>query len=126
MPSNAEIAREGFAAAARGEYELVAALLHPDVRWHGGDPDAEDACRNRDQALTWMRRRAGRRAGAFPDVVDVVQSGERVVVIMRPPPTPGDPQPGLTANLASFRDGLVVEMVHYASAEKALAALAGP
>lgn len=126
MPqSNAEIARQGFAAIARGDLDAITELLHPDVKWHAGDPDAEFACHNRTEALAWMRGRPQRGAGPLPELADVVEAGDRVVVIMQPPPSAEDPTPGRTANLTTFRDGKVVEMVHYDDAAAALAALDG-
>ena len=62
----------------------------------------------------------------MPDLVDVLGAGDRVVAIMQPPPTAEDPAPRRTANLATFRDGKVVEMVHYDDAADALAALGSP
>jgi ketosteroid isomerase-like protein len=44
-----------------------------------------------------------------------------VVVIMRPPPH-GDQPTAPVANLTTFRDGKVIEMVHYPNADDALAA----
>ena len=55
--------------------------------------------------------------------MDVVGAGDRVVVIMRPPAEAGEPR--LAANLTTFRDGRVVEMVHYADPDDALAAARG-
>ena len=121
--SNADIAREGFAAIARGDFDAITELLDPDVKWHGGNP--ADGCQNRKQTLAWLCGRGGRGAGRLPELVDVVAAGDRVAVIMRPAPTGEDPEPRRTANLATFRDGKVVEMVHYADAAEALAAL-GP
>ncbi len=40
--SNAEIARQGFAAIARGDYAAISDFLDPDVKWHGGSP--ADGC----------------------------------------------------------------------------------
>jgi ketosteroid isomerase-like protein len=120
---NADIARAGFAAIARGDFDAVSEFLDPEVKWHGGSP--ADGCQNRKQALAWIRGRGDRRAGPVPELVDVVAAGDRVAVIMQPGPTGGDPEPHRTANLATFRDGRVVEMVHYADAAEALAAL-GP
>lgn len=65
-------------------------------------------------------------AGPLPELVDVVEAGDRVVVVMAPRPSDADPQPGRTANLATFRDGLVIEMAHYDDAAEALAALGPP
>jgi ketosteroid isomerase-like protein len=121
--SNVELARRGFEAIARGDFDAVAGMLDPNVRWHGGDPEDENACKNRKQALAWMQRAPRRGTGPLPALVDVVEGGDRVVVVMQPAPSADDPAPCKTANLATFRDGLVVEMVHYDDASDALAVL---
>jgi len=121
--SYAELARRGFDAVAHGDFDTIAELLDPDVKWHGGDP--ADGCQDREQALRWMRSAPRRRQGPLPELVDVVSAGERVVAIMQPAPSAEDPAPQRTANLATFRDGKVIEMVHYDDAAEALAAL-GP
>jgi ketosteroid isomerase-like protein len=121
--SNADIARSAFAAIARGEFDAVAELLDPNVKWHGGN--VADGCQNRDQALAWMRGRGARHAGPLPELIDVVEAGDRLVVVMQPAPSDEDPKPRRTANFATFRDCKVVEMVHYDDAADALAAL-GP
>jgi ketosteroid isomerase-like protein len=118
--SNVELARRGFAAALRGDLEAIGELLDPEVKWHGGDPMASGACRNRAQALAFMRQSDVIRGGRF-ELVDVVEAGDRVVVIMRPPSTGGEPLPAV-ANLTTFRDGKVVEIVHYPDPRDALAA----
>jgi ketosteroid isomerase-like protein len=116
--SNVELARRGFEAAAHGELEVISGMLDPDVKWHGGDPDAAGACHNRDQALEFMRRARGR--GSVGELVDMIPAGDKVVVIMRPM---ADGEPGeLSANVTTFRDGKVVEMVHYPDPDDALAA----
>ena len=40
LETNVEIVRRGYAAALRGDYDVLAGILDPDVRWHGGDPSA--------------------------------------------------------------------------------------
>lgn len=116
--SNVELARRGFEAAAHGELEVISGMLDPDVKWHGGDPDAAGACHNRDQALEFMRRARGR--GGVGELVDMIPAGDKVVVIMRPM---ADGEPGeLSAISTTFRDGKVVEMVHYPDPDDALAA----
>ena len=55
------------------------------------------------------------------ELVDVVQAGEQVVVIMRPASASGEPA-DLSANLTTFRDGRAIEMVHYPDPADALAA----
>ena len=118
QPSNCELARQGFAAAARGDFDVIAQLLDPDVKWHGGDPTAAGSCQNRRQALEWIRAAPARRGGPLPELVDVVEAGpDRVVVILQPA---GAPTP--TANLTRFRDGKVVEMVHFDDPAAAFAA----
>jgi ketosteroid isomerase-like protein len=51
----------------------------------------------------------------------VVDAGDEVVVIMRPP-SAGDEPATAVANLTTFRDGKVIEMVHYPNPGDALAA----
>jgi ketosteroid isomerase-like protein len=119
VETNVELARRGFEAVLRGDLDFVSELLDPDVKWHGGDPSAPGACRNRKQALAFMRR-AGDRLGDV-EVVDVIAAGDKVVVIMGPP-APDGGQAWTAANLTTFRDGRVVEMVHYPNPEDALAA----
>jgi ketosteroid isomerase-like protein len=116
--SNLEKVRRGYEAAARGDLDVIAELLDPQVKWHGGDPTADGACRNREQALRFMQRAARGRLG---ELVEVVAAGDQVVVTMRPRPET-DEDATLVANLTTFRDGKVIEMVHYPNPEDALAA----
>jgi ketosteroid isomerase-like protein len=116
---NVELARHGFEAALRGDLDAIRELLDTDVKWHGGDLSAPGACHNREQALEFMRQaRSRRRVG---ELVDVVGAGDKVVVIIRPPVEEGE-HAALSANLTTFRDGKVIEMVHYPEPEDALAA----
>jgi ketosteroid isomerase-like protein len=121
--TNAAAARRGFEAALRGDLDAIGELLDPEVKWHGGDLSAPGACHNRAEALAFMRQSDVIRGGRF-ELVDVVGVNDKVVVIMRLPPEGGEPAPPV-ANLATFRDGKVVEMVHYPDARDALAAV-GP
>ena len=110
--TNADLVRRGFDAVLRGDVDAIADLLDPDVKWHGGDPTAPGSCQNREQALRFMR--AARTTGKLADVVEV---GDKVVVII-------DRADGeRVANVTTFRDGRVVEMVHYERAGDALAAV---
>ncbi len=117
--TNVELARRGYEAALRGDLDAIGALLDSDVKWHGGDPSAPGACRNREQALEFMRQARSRRG--VGELVDVVGAGDKVVVIMRPVAEEGE-RAELSANLTTFRDGKVVEMVHFPKPEDALAA----
>ena len=116
--TNAEKARRGFEAALRGDLAALGAILDADVKWHGGDPSGPGACHSRPEALAFMRKSDVIRGGRF-ELVDVVAVGDKVVVSMRPPSDSGDPLPPV-ANLITFRDGKVVEMVHYPDANDAL------
>ena len=120
--TNADRARHGFEAAVRGDLDVIADLLDPDVKWHGGELNAPGACRNRGQALEVMRAALGRRTPV--ELVDVIAAGDKVVVIMRPASTSGEPATTV-ANLTTFRDGKVVEMVHYPNPDDAIAAARG-
>jgi ketosteroid isomerase-like protein len=117
--TNVEVAQRGFEAVLRGDFDLVSGLLDRDVKWHGGDPGAPGACHGREQALAFMRR-ARDRLGEL-EVVDVVGAGDKVVVIMGPP-APDGGRAWTVANLTTFRDGKVVDMVHYPDPDDALAA----
>ena len=120
--SNADLARRGYEAAMRGDLEFIGGLLDPDVVWHGGDPNDVGACRDREEALQFMRQAFAR--GGVGELVDVIDAGDRVVVIMRPPSPVGKPA-ALIANLSTFRGGKVIEMVHYPDPDDALAAARG-
>jgi ketosteroid isomerase-like protein len=118
METNVELARRGWEAALRGDLDTIGELLHPDVKWHGGDPTAQGACHNRAEALEFMRH--GRFRRSRPELLDVIGVGDKVVVITQRPSEHGDPI--VTANLTTFRDGVAIEMVHYPDPQDALAA----
>lgn len=115
--SNVELARRGFEAIARGDVEAIRELLDPDVKWHDGDPAS--GCQNREEAIGFMRQARARQPTA--EMVELVDAGDKVVVILRR--TAGDGEATeLVANLTTFRDGKVVEMVHYPNPGDARAA----
>jgi ketosteroid isomerase-like protein len=116
--SNAQIARRGFDAMLCGDLKVIAEMLDPDVKWHGGDPSS--GCQNRAETLEFMRNALARR-GPDIELVDVIDAGDKVVVIMRPQ-GPGDQRDEPVANVTTFRDGKVVEMVAYPDPEEAMRA----
>jgi ketosteroid isomerase-like protein len=115
---NVQLARQGFEALKRGDLSQAEALLDEHVKWHVGDPNAVGACRSRSEALAYMRRPERRGPG---ELVDVIDAGDRVIVITQPPPSGPQPEP-LHAQITTFRDGKVIEMVGYPTVEDALAA----
>ena len=116
--SNLDLARRGYEAARRGDLGAMREFLDPDVKWHGGDPGDPYACHNREQALAFMT--AARVRGPIGELVELVEAGDKVVVIMRRAGEDGEPE--LVANVTTFRDGKAIEMVHYANPDDALAA----
>ncbi len=68
--SNIELARRGYEAVLGGDLDTIAELLDPEVRWHGGDPNAAGACHNRQQALDFVRQT--RRRGPLGELVELV------------------------------------------------------
>src|SRR5580704_11219088 len=110
--TNVDLARRGYESIMRGDLDAIRDLLDPNVRWHAGDPDGDFACKNRDQALQWMRRARARRGSAPAELIEIVDAGDSVVVIMKPTPE-GDELATTVANVTTFRGGKVVEMVHY-------------
>lgn len=117
--SNADLVRRGWDAALRGDLDTVASMLAAGVSWHGGNPADPGSCHNRSEALRYMRR--ARRQGPLPEVTDVVEVGDKVVVTLRRPGAGGE-EPTLVANVTTIREGKVVEMVHFESPAEALAA----
>jgi ketosteroid isomerase-like protein len=118
--SNVERVRRGYEAVIQRDLDALAELLDPAVRWHAGDPDAKYACHNKEEALQFMRRN-WLSGGSPGELVDVVDAGDKVVVIMRPVPDETG-APATSANVTTFRDGKVVEMVHYPDPQDALKA----
>jgi ketosteroid isomerase-like protein len=117
--SNVELARHGYEAALRGDLQVLMEILDPNVKWHGGDDSAPGACHNRDQAIEFMRQ--ARQRQPVGELVELVEAGDKVVVIMRPSGE-GDEHAALSANLTTFREGKVIEMVHYPDPRDALVA----
>ncbi len=99
--TNVELARRGFEAFRRGDLAQIRELLDEDVQWHAGDPTAEGACRNRRQALAFMSRPQRPDPG---DLIDLIDAGDRVVVIMQPPSLDGT-LAAVRAQITTFRDG---------------------
>src|SRR5947209_17450464 len=115
--SSVDRARRGYAAIARGDVDAIRECLDPDVKWHGGDESAPGACRGSDEVVRFVER--AMRGGPIPELVDAIDAGERVVMVLRPHRQPSR----LRANVTTFRAGKAVEMVAYDTPEAALAAV---
>jgi hypothetical protein len=111
VESNVEAARRGFEAVLHSDLDTLAEFLDPLVRWHGGDPAAPGACHNRVEALAFLRRSRLLQPGGAA-LLDAVGIGDKVVLILRRRADADDPGSEV-ANLATFQDGRVIEMVHY-------------
>jgi ketosteroid isomerase-like protein len=120
--SNVELARRGYEAVMRGDLDAISEILDPDVKWHAGDPTAQYACHNRQQAIAFMGQNWVRRGRPPGELVELIEAGDKVVVIMRRFGDDGDGDGDLVANLTTFRDGKVIEMVHYPDPAQARAA----
>jgi ketosteroid isomerase-like protein len=118
--ANVQLARRGFEAVARGDFDAVREILDADVQWHGSEGSGEQSCHNRDEALHFIRAAVER--GALGQLADVIDAGDQVIVVMRPSDTAEPGGSELRANLTTFRDGKVVQMVAYETPEAALAA----
>lgn len=110
---NVEAARRGFEAAMRGDLSTIDGMLDPEVKWHGGDPSS--GCQNRDEALHFIQQALDN--GIRAELVEVIDAGDQVIVVLQPT---GLEAP--RANLTTFKNGKVVEMVAFESPDDALAA----
>jgi ketosteroid isomerase-like protein len=118
--------REAWDAFSHGDVDAVANVLDPDVRWYGaGDPDAEGACRNRDQALAFIRRAVA--DGVRAELLDLRDAGEHLVAVIQGhnPPEWHEPRHP-HGEVITLRDGKVTEMVVYPTVDEALAAAGLP
>jgi hypothetical protein len=119
-----ELLRRAWEAFSRGDLDAATEVMDPQVRWHGaGEPDAEGACHNREEALAFIRRALD--DGVTAEALDFRDAGDRVVVIVHthaPPEWEQSPEPH--GELVTVRDGKVTEIVVYPTVDEALAAAA--
>jgi ketosteroid isomerase-like protein len=117
-----DIVQRTLDAAERRDWETLAELLHPDVRWHGAGDD-EGGCHDRGEALAFMRRAFDE--GAEVRVERLVEAGELVVAAMgraRPGADGVDYETGPHGMLVRVRDGRIVELTVYPSPDEAVEA----
>ena len=121
-PSNVELVRSGWDAAARGDLDAVGELLAPDVRWHGAG-DEVSGCHGREEALQFMRDAMSR--GIRVSLIAARDlGGDRVMALLQRNLPREDDQPGERpqphAEIVTVRDGKIAEMVVYPTPEEAL------
>jgi hypothetical protein len=128
---NEQLARRGYEALMRGEYEVLEDLMAPDLTWHWWERGPWD-CQSREEALALIRERLGQ--NAIGDLREVTELGEgRVLVVtgLRPDSEISPKDLGLpeghdeTANVVTIRDGKVIMMQDYRSRGEAINAVQG-
>ena len=120
--SDVELLRRAWEAFVRGDLDEATDVLDPAVRWYGaGDPEAEGACHDRDDALAFIQRALA--DGVTAEPLEFRDAGERIVVVLQThtPPEWGE-QPEPHGELVTVRDGKVTEMVVYPNVDEALVA----
>lgn len=120
--SDVQLARRAWAAFARGDIAAASSVLDRDVRWEAvGDPDAEGACHNREEAVAFIRRSLAE--GVSAELLDVHDAGDKLVAVIHAhAPPEGELPPEPHGELLRVRDGKVIEMVVYPTVDEALAA----
>jgi hypothetical protein len=124
--SDVELLRGAWEKFSRGDLAAVAAVLDPGVRWHGADdPDNEDGCHNRDEAVAFIERSLA--DGITSKLLDIRDAGDRLVAVIEAhTPPEWEQPPDLHGEVISIRDGKVTEMVVYGTVEDALSAVGLP
>jgi ketosteroid isomerase-like protein len=117
-----ELLRGAWEAFAAGDLEAATQALDPQVRWYAADePDASGTCSSRGEALDFLQRAAA--DGVSAELLELREVGGRIVSIIQThvPAEWGD-QPPPHGEVATVRDGKIVEMVVYPTVDAALQA----
>jgi len=105
------LAREGFAAWQRGDFETLEAMLDPSVQWRASVPGEWD-CHSRADVMDVIKERYRQGFGG-PDTV---------IVVAHPAAVGGDEWPKEVATVITFGDGKVTDMQDYRTRQEALTA----
>ncbi len=117
-----QLAREGFGAWQRGDFDAIEAMLDPAVRWRWFEPGEWD-CHSRADVMNVVRERY--RQGFAGGELEFVDGGaDSVIVVAHPAAVGGEEWPEEVATVITFRDGKVTNMQDYRTKEEALAAVA--
>jgi ketosteroid isomerase-like protein len=115
---NARLIRQGYAAFARGDLEAIRELMADDVVWHepGRSPIAGDY-KGPDGVLTFVRDLRARSENTFTvDLIDVVPSAERVIVLQEESATRKDRQLDVASAVDfEIHHGKITEVTVYRS-----------
>ena len=125
---NVELVRAAYAAFNRGDYDAVAAALHPEVEWHPYLGGLERSVYRGQDAIRVMWSSIQEGFGGtlrieLPEVVDC--GGEQVVVVIEARGTgsgSGAEVQQRWAQLVTVRDGLVFRVEPYPDRDAALKA----
>jgi ketosteroid isomerase-like protein len=118
--SSLALARQGFEAWRRGDFDALEELFAPDVEWRWFEPGDWD-CHNRKDVLRTLRQRHA--AGFGQGRLNIQEAESDVVVVTAHPSEIGGPEwPDETSTVIRFRDGKVVSMQDYRTEAEARAA----
>jgi ketosteroid isomerase-like protein len=113
------LAREGFGAWQRGDFDTIEAMLDPAVEWRAFGPRDWD-CHGRDEVMSVIRERYEQ--GFAAGNLEFVDGGEdRVIVVAHPREIGGDDWPEETATVLTFRERKVTRMQDHPTRDEALA-----
>ena len=115
-----ELARHGFAAWQRGDFETIEAILDPNVWWHWFEAGEWD-CNGREDVMRTLRERYDDGLARAP--LELIDVGDDVVVAVVHPRDAGDEWPPETATLITFHDGKVVSMEDHRTRDDAMASV---
>jgi ketosteroid isomerase-like protein len=114
------VARRGFDAWQRGDFDTLLRIFDPNVQWRWFEPGDWD-CHNRDDVLRVLRQRQS--AGFAQGRIEIKPAGENTVIVTSHPSEIGGPAwPRETATVIEFRDEKVVSMRDYRTEAEARAA----
>jgi ketosteroid isomerase-like protein len=115
------MAREGFEAWRRGDFEALERIFDPSIEWRWFEPGDWD-CHSRDDVMRTLRQRY-EHGFAQGDLTVLEGGAESVIVVAHPSEIGGPEWPDETATVITFRDDRVVSMQDYRTEAEALAAV---
>ena len=123
---NVEIVRAAYDAVARGDAEAADSQAHPEIEFHTyAEAPAAGVYRGRDAVRKYNDDLFEQFESVRVDVEEVLDAGERVVVLSTQHAVPKGGQQGSEVHMAevwTVRDRLLAERHSYSSKEEALEA----